>query len=332
MDNVIKGPGVSSTITTPTGTYEDYFISLADVKKWFTNVQLVRRLVGSGTGGTKVFNEEQILSGTAENFLKNANLEVSTDVVKKLTDVLGPDLITVSDYNWNNLENSKVFESTLDVYNQTDESFKLTEGTDFIVDYERGRIRLVRPVGVVYGASSSGSVGDEEFLIQFGCNFGVVKKYQIHYQYFVVTTRTVDYSIDYLRGKIARIVGGSIQSGDKVYIDYEILESVTDQLIEDAINMSHVQIICEIGESYEGSLDEKLKYAESYLAAYHLSSLVQGVVISEALAGSPYIHQIARNLKIIEESNYRKYRTFLNSGGYVNIGFPLGISIKQNEG
>ena len=326
----IRGPGSSKEIHTPIESFISTVLAQITVVKWFTDVRTVKTMFGPESVGIDIVNEEQILSGSEENFLRFASLQSGSERVKKITEQVPPDDETILDYDAVSLTNSNIVNGSVKVYNSTDESVLLIEGIDYIIDYANGKLTLVEPefeggtaTEASPGTPTSPAVG--QFNSEAYAIITVQKTLKIHYEYYFFLTRGTDYTINYLKGKLARITSGAIASGDKVFVDYKIVTLVEDSVIELAIDMTHVQIIAEVGESYEGSKDKKLSYAEANLASAMVAKMIISKVINEGLAGSPRLSELTKNMKNLEDSFELNGLKFLRLVSLVSPG-PGGVS------
>jgi hypothetical protein len=214
------------------------------------------------------------------------------------------------------------------VFAYDDESALLTEGEDYSIDYSKGQIVALEPESIELGDASEDSPVTGTFNTSVCAEIEIVKQVYVHYEYYSVLTRDSDYTINYTLGRIARLIGGNIISGQKVYVDYQKEDRIDQQLIELYIDMVHCLIIERIGEQYESSTDKSLKYAESNFTAAAVASAVFSRIINEGLAGSPNIHNITKNLKKIEDSGNALGETFLKK--YIDYGGYTAGTLKKN--
>lgn len=321
----IRGPGVSKEVTTPIDTFISTILAQITVVKWFTDVRTVKTMFGPESVGINIENEEQILSGSEENFLRFASLEPGSERVKKITEQTPPDDETILDYDAVSLTNSNIVNGSVKVYDSRDESTLLIEGVDYTIDYANGKLTLVEPT-VESGTATEESPGTPtspatgQFNSEVYAIIDVQKTIKIHYEYYFILTRGTDYTINYLKGKLARITTGAISTGDKVFVDYKIVTLVEDSVIELAIDMTHVLIIAEVGESFEGSTDKKLSYAEANLASAIVAKMIISKVINEGLAGSPRISELTKNMKNLEDSFELTGQKFLRLVSVIGSG------------
>jgi len=264
----IRGPSKSVTFTTPTGDITSEFGIILSIKKWFTNVNSVKILFGSIARNQKIRCEEQILSGTEENYLNYSGIKIGSERIKSLKIKTNPDVLAINDYDWYEFSENDIKVGSVKVFS-LDESKILTEGIDYQIDYIAGKIRLIYPKATK-SESISVFTGEGEFLTEFAANISVQKNIKIHCEFYKNHVIDLDYSINYNKGKIARLIGGDIKSGSKVYCDYEVHSTVETELIEEAIDIAHTEILDLIGTEYRGSSDIRLKYAESNIAMQYL--------------------------------------------------------------
>ena len=272
----LRGPSSSVEFTTPEDDFTSEIACSISVKKWFTEVNSVKLMFGTIARNQEIRNEEQILSGTEENFLSFSGLRINSEKVKGLL-VNCPDELAITDYGWKDLSESDIKTSSSKVFSDNEEMLFI-EGTDYEVDNILGRIRLLLPK-LEKSDEISVSAGEEEFITEFGVELQIEKKLKIFYEYYKAYVKDTDYSINYKKGKIARLINGSIVSGSRVYCDYEVEANVESELIAEVIDMAHEEILDMIGIEYKGSRDLRLKFAESNLAMQYLldSATVQTV-------------------------------------------------------
>jgi len=323
----MHGAGASFDITTPEGTFDTEFYCIVDVLSWFTTIDEVRSLFGPEELVRNITLESQILSGAEENSLQFSNVEAGSEVVKKITECVPPDTLTMSDYTAQSLTHSQVVVGKVKVFASVGEDVFLENSVDYEIDYYKGIITLIEP-DFTAGTATPGSAVLPTFDTEFYCEIDVTKIIEVHYEYYTVFVKGTDYTINYMLGRIARKYNGDIESGDLVYIDYKITQLADDALIRLSIDMTHEWILIEVGSSYSGSSDKKLRYAEANLAVARIAKSVLSKVINEGLAGSPNIHNISNNLKRIEESFRVDGMQFLQS--FVTYGVSSGGQVQQN--
>ncbi len=323
----IRGPGTSSTVTAPAGIIKAKFYLKVTVEVWFADVSTVKLLFGPETISSTILKEEVILAGTEEKSLKFTNIKENSETVADVQTTLAPDSKTITAYTATSLTNAPIVKGKIKVYNDGDEDAVKIEGTDYTINYEKGQITLETP-DFTAGAAVATSVTGDTANASFYCKTTVKWVIAVHYEYYNILTRDTDYTINYTTGKIARITSGNITDGDKVFVDYKTSITITDQMIELAIDMTHESLLDRVGSSYQGSTNKKLRYAEANLAASFLTKLVMSKVINEGLAGSPLVHQITRNIKRIEDSFKSAGESFLS--GFISFGVTSAGDIKQN--
>ncbi len=322
-----RGPGVSYDVTTPEGTLDTEFYSVCDVIKWFATTAEVRQMFGPEELVLNASNEQQILSGAEENSLRFTNLEVDSEAVKKITESAPPDTLTITDYTAQSLTHSRLVNGKIRIFDSVSESTLLENGVDYEVDYYKGTVTLTEP-DFTAGDASAGAAVLPTFDTEFYCEVDVQIIVIVHYKYYALFVRGTDYTINYTLGRIARKFGGSIESGELVYIDYKITQLADNALIELIIDMTHEWILAQIGTAYKDSTAKKLRYAEINLSVSNIARSIVSKVINEGLAGSPNVHSITRNLKRIEESFRDLGMQFLQS--YLSYGITYAGKVKQN--
>jgi len=257
-----RGPSRSVDLTTPTGSVNSEFSALVTIKKWFTDIATVKELFQVTIESNIIQNEEQILSGTKENYLNHRNILTDSEKVKQIKKVLPPDSITFSNTEWVNLTYSDIVKGTVTVYDMS-ETLEMIEGIDYEIDYPSGKIRRLIQSRNLGNASGSGA-GEGSYNAEFSAFLTVQNEVKVFYNYYKVFLKDIDYSINYERGSIARLLSGDIESGLKVYVDYKKEESIRDSFIALMIDSSHTYIMGMVPATLEGSTDLDLKYGESY--------------------------------------------------------------------
>ncbi|GAG35161.1 unnamed protein product, partial [marine sediment metagenome] len=90
----IRGPGKGAYVTTPEDSLIETAQCILRVKKWFTNVETVKKMYSAVTNPVSVQNEEEILVGFFESDLDFGNIVENSERVKVRQRALGPDIIT----------------------------------------------------------------------------------------------------------------------------------------------------------------------------------------------------------------------------------------------
>lgn len=316
----IRGPSDSIEFVTPKGDFTAEIECSISVKKWFTDVNSVKLMFGTIARNQEIRNEEQILSGTEENFLSFSGLRINSEKIKGLF-VNNPDELTISDYDWMSLSESDIRISSSKVFSD-DEKKLYAEGIDYEIDYILGRIRMLLPK-TEKSDEISVFAGGGEFISEFCIELQVEKKLKVFYEYYKAFVKDTDYSINYKKGKIARIVSGGIISGSRVYCDYEVEANVESELIAEVIDMAHEEILDMIGIEYKGNRDLRLKFAESNIAMQYLldSATVQTV---QKLHSAESARQLSR-LGDKYADRFRKQGLkflmgFLKRSGFISAG------------
>ncbi|MFC1556147.1 hypothetical protein ACFL67_03600, partial [candidate division KSB1 bacterium] len=222
----IRGPGKSVTIATPLESISRDFHCALRVKKWFADVEMVKKMYTAITSQLTIQNEEEILAGYFESDLDFGNIQEDSERIKLRKRALGPDSITFTDDSWQNLSYDDIIKGTV-VVTDTSEGIELIEGVDYQIDYTSGKIRRIINFSNE-GDASGASAGESSVITGFPVSLSVENSVTVHYEYYMAVVKNVDYSINYERGSLSRKEGGSLVSGSKVYIDYKIRELVQD--------------------------------------------------------------------------------------------------------
>ena len=261
----LRGPGQGKLITSPIASPIVGFYAVVSVKKWFTTIREVSDLYFGIVGSSDVRNEEVLLLGNRENYLKNGNIQVDSERIKKVNTVVPPDTITFStSNNRENFSNSDIVRGSVKVFD-SGETKKFIEGVEFEVNYKDGKIKRLQAGGTPGGASSTGA-GANSFVAEFFATVNVSQVVRVYYDYYTDYVKGTDYQINYKLGTLSRLAGGNIQNGERVFVDYRVISNISDQIIVNVINQAHKFIMSRIDENLEGTENEELKYAETYFA------------------------------------------------------------------
>ncbi len=147
--------------------------------------------------------------------------------------------------SWRSLDHEEIVPNSVVVADDALRSTVYTEGEDYVIDYDQGKIRRI----------AGGAIGDGATVY-------------IWYLYYTVHTCDTDYTIDYDAGTLVRIGAGNIADGGIVYVDYTTTaSSVPDALIEEAITEAEDKIVARLSDGYSASsTDQGLKTGATELA------------------------------------------------------------------
>ena len=194
-----------------------------------------------------VENEEHTLWGASAVQLNSAVISENSEEVKTidLNEPYSEGAMVLSGSNWSDLDHSDIVPDSVVVADDALRSTIYIEGTDYVVDYENGKIRRI----------PGGSIGDGDTVYAWN-------------RYFTIQVKDTDYTINYETGELARIVDGGIADGGIVYVDYSTTAStVPDALISQAITEAEDKILGRLAEGYdESSEDQGLKTGATELA------------------------------------------------------------------
>ncbi len=200
---------------------------------WTSLTTVRKHLQDASVGAAAIENEEQILNGTAISQLAHKSLTSDSEEVKTL-DMASPHATAATVLTgtaWKNLEHEDFVPNTMVVTADQALDTVYIEGTDYVVDYENGKLRRV----------TGTSIPDEGSVY-------------IWYYYFTLHTKDIDYEIAYASGQLNRIDGGAIADGSTVYVDYSTeADTVTDDLINQAILEAEDKIAARLSENYTTS-------------------------------------------------------------------------------
>jgi len=200
----------------------------------WTDLDTVRKhLQETAVAATAIEDEEHVLTGTDQVQLEHKSLTQNSEEVKTI-DLSSPysvGSVTLSGTAWRNLPHANLVPDTAVVTADLALDTVYVEGTDYVMDYEEGKLKRVAGTAIPDG--------------------GTV---YIWYFYFTVHTRDTDYQINYNAGKLNRIDGGGIADGSTVYVDYSTSAgTVTDDLINEAITEAEDKILVRLADEYSSS-------------------------------------------------------------------------------
>ncbi|KPL02708.1 MAG: hypothetical protein AMJ90_05005 [candidate division Zixibacteria bacterium SM23_73_2] len=108
------------------------------------------------------------------------------------------------------------------------------------------------------------------------------KSVVVWYFFYRVYQRDADYKINYTKGEVKRAGSGVIEDGQWVILDYQIeFGSLGDEVVENAIGEANERVLKFIDTTYHNSADQGLVTAETYLVV----SIVCNVKSNQAQSG-----------------------------------------------
>jgi hypothetical protein len=214
----------------------------------WTDIDTVKKhLMQSEVAIASVENEEHTLVGTTAVQLNSAIITEDSEEVKTIdaNEPYSEGAVVLNGTSWKNLSREDLVPGSVVVANDAIHSNFYIEGTDFVTDYENGRLKRV----------AGGAIGDGATVY-------------VWFSFYTLHTRDTDYTIDYDAGTVARMAGGSIADGGIVYVDYTTTAStVPDALIEEAIVEGEDKILARLAEGYSAdSTDQGLITGATELA------------------------------------------------------------------
>ena len=305
----LRGPGAGQSVTMPIAHPVVEVAAAVTVRKWFTTLRTVRTLFIGASGSTDVQNEELILVNNNRIGLKNGNIVTDSERVKQQVTLLGPDAITFTAANtWMSLTQSDLVRGSALVFDSTEAAIQLTEGTDFEIDYKGGRIKRVQGAGTAGSAAGTGA-GVGTSIAGTAATLTVNQIVAVHYDYYAVYVKDTDYPIQYEAGFLARLSGGSVPNGGRVYVDYRLDTNITEAILREMIDQAHTYVMIHVAAALEGTQDDNLKYAETYFAL----SLLANASAADLLEGrrSDDVDQAARAMIRLSERYEGKAWEFL---------------------
>ena len=214
----------------------------------WTDLNTVRKhLQETTTAATEIEDEEHVLIGTDQVQLAHKSITQGSDEVKTI-DLSSPysaGAKVLTGTNWTNLSHQDLVPNSMVVTADLALDTVYIEGTDYVLDYELGKLKRVTGTSI----PSGGTV-------------------YVWYFYFTIHTRNTDYQIDFDGGKLNRMDGGAIADTSTVYVDYTTSAgTVTDDLINEAITEAEDKILARLKDEYSGSSsDQGLKTGATELA------------------------------------------------------------------
>lgn len=214
---------------------------------WTDTATIKKHLMQSDVAISTVENEEHTLWAEDEAQLHSAVITEASETIKTI-DLNQPyeeGAKILSGTSWRTLSRAEITPGSMVVADDAIRSNIYIEGTDYVIDYDEGKIRRV----------AGGSIADG----------GTV---YVWYLYYTVHVKDTDYTIDYTDGSLARIAGGGIADGGIVYADYTTTAStIPDALISEAVTEAEDKILARLADGYDGSSsDQGLKTGATELA------------------------------------------------------------------
>lgn len=213
---------------------------------WTTQATVIKHLIVSDYPGKDIVNERITLLSEDDTQLQHVSI---SDLVVKTIDqsnVQGPTSITLTGTDWTSLPSANTIRGT--IFITSDEAgvaIPYTEGDDFYVDWDNGRIRRVANSGISSGVA-------------------------VYISYLISVTRILDtdYTADLDNGLVARISGGSIDDGQQVYCSYSVgAGSVNGAMIDQCILEAEDIIEQRLTDDYStSSEDQGLETGATHLA------------------------------------------------------------------
>ncbi|HEX7344266.1 MAG TPA: hypothetical protein VF398_08375 [bacterium] len=214
---------------------------------WTTLATIRKHLQETTTPATVIEDETHVLTGTDQVQLEHASITSQSEEVKTV-DLGSPysmGAVILSGTNWRNLSHANLVPDSAVVAGNLSLDTVYVEGTDYVMDYEQGKVKRVAGTAIPDG--------------------GTV---YIWYFYYTVHVRDTDYQIDYNSGKLNRTAASAVADGSTVYVDYTTSAgTVTDDLINEAITEAEDKILARLKDEYSSSsTDQGLKTGATELA------------------------------------------------------------------
>lgn len=214
---------------------------------WTTLSTIRKHLQETTVAATVIEDEQHVLTGTTQVQLEHASITSASEEVKTI-DLGSPyamGSVVLTGTNWRNLSHANLVPDSAVVAGNLSLDTVYIEGTDYVVDYEQGKVKRVSGTAIPDG--------------------GTV---YVWYFYYTVHVRDADYQIDYNAGKLNRTAASAIADGSTVYVDYTTSAgTVTDDLINEAITEAEDKILARLKDEYSASsTDQGLKTGATELA------------------------------------------------------------------
>jgi len=214
---------------------------------WTTLATIRKHLQETTTPATVIEDEVHVLTGTDQVQLEHASITPQSEEVKTI-DLGSPysmGTIVLNGTNWRNLAHANLVPDSAVVAANLSLDTVYIEGTDYVMDYEQGKIKRVAGTAIPDG----GSV-------------------YVWYFYYTIQVRDTDYQMDYNAGKLNRTAISAIADSSTVYADYTTSAgTVTDDLINEAITEAEDKILARLKDDYSSSsTDQGLKTGATELS------------------------------------------------------------------
>lgn len=200
---------------------------------WTSLATVRKHLQETSTPATVIEDEEHVLNGTTQVQLAHASITSLSDKVKTI-DLGSPysmGAVVLSGTSWRSLSHANLVPYSAVVAGNLSLDTIYIEGTDYVLDYEEGKLKRVTGTAIPDG--------------------GTV---YVWYFYYTVQVKDTDYQIDYSAGKLNRTANGAIADGSTVYVDYTTSAgTVTDDLINEAITEAEDKILARLKDKYSSS-------------------------------------------------------------------------------
>jgi len=223
---------------------------------WTTAPTVKTHLLYAFVGSIHFEDEEVTLVGTTPSELTHRLLSSGSQTVKWCIGTTPThETPTLTDEAWSNLTENDIVPGSVLVAVHPILTQVYSEGEDYIIDYEGGRIRRATGSGIA-----------TPFVVN------------VWYLYNIAFTMITDYIIQFDAGTLTRVVTGGIPSGATVLVDYDLTASdVADALIDNAILQAEDKILGRLSSSYgPASVDQGLTTGATELA---LSIIAQSLAI-----------------------------------------------------
>ncbi|MBD3233466.1 MAG: hypothetical protein GF315_07045 [candidate division Zixibacteria bacterium] len=219
----------------------------------FTTIQIVKKHLVDYRLGTKNIEDESIIIPTSDPVnLQFGNIREDSEKVKAKE--LSSPLIEEPTFNQNDqiiLSHPELIYDTVVVASNSSMSVLYTENLDYSVDYNNGIITRI----------PSGQIPQ-------------LAEVTVWYLYYKIYSEGVDYKINYTNGEITRLETGELEPNQMLLVDYvSLYGNIVDEAISNAIDEANAKVLAMIDPAYQGSTDQALITAETYMTLAIISRI-----------------------------------------------------------
>ncbi len=204
---------------------------------WTSTTILEKHLLGFAVDGLTVPRQEVDLKGVAEAQLPHQNLlEGSVTLAMLLASTpVGPVSLTLTGTSWYPVGVGNLLRDSVVVGFDDAPTLRYTEGGDYAVDHEAGKIKRLSGSSIVSGATV-----------------------KVWYLPMTVYTEDTDFHVNYAEGKVMRAVLSTIPDPARVMVSYTTNAAAgTSSLLLEAITEAEDKITARLREGYTAASDDQ---------------------------------------------------------------------------